>query len=78
MARKLAGDGDRDDRASLAAALERVPAGVEPAGAAVGLGFDLGRLTVSAAVSAALTRSGRRWCHAASTRSRRACVFRSS
>jgi hypothetical protein len=37
---ELAGDGDHDDRAGLASGLERVPASVEPAGAAVGLGLD--------------------------------------
>jgi hypothetical protein len=35
---ELARDGDHDDRAGLASGLERVPASVEPAGAAVGLG----------------------------------------
>src|SRR5215217_6569097 len=35
---EFAGDGDHDDRAGLASALERVPAFVEPAGAALGLG----------------------------------------
>src|SRR5215216_7861253 len=35
---EFAGDGDHDDRAGLASGLERVPASVEPAGAAVGLG----------------------------------------
>ena len=38
MSGELAGDGDHDDRAGLASCLERVPASVEPAGAAVGLG----------------------------------------
>jgi hypothetical protein len=35
---EFAGDGDDDDRAGLASSLERVPAFVESAGAAVGLG----------------------------------------
>jgi hypothetical protein len=35
---EFAGDGDYDDCAGLASGLERVPAMVEPAGAAVGLG----------------------------------------
>ena len=38
MSGELARDSDHDDRAGLASSLERVPASVEPAGAAVGLG----------------------------------------
>jgi hypothetical protein len=45
---ELAGDGDRDDRASLAAPFERLPAGVEAAGALIGTGADGGRLAFSA------------------------------
>jgi hypothetical protein len=37
---ELAGDGDHDDRAGLASGLERVPAIVQPAGCALGLGLD--------------------------------------
>ena len=42
VAGELAGDGDRDDRAPFAAVFECVPAGVEAAGAAIGLGADGG------------------------------------
>ncbi len=38
MAGEFARDGDRDDGAALAAPLERMPAGVETAGASVGAG----------------------------------------
>ena len=48
MAGEFARDRDRDDGAALAAALERVPAMVEAAGAAVGLGAYRGRLSLAA------------------------------
>ena len=73
--RPLAGDGDHDDRAGLAAGLERVPASVEPAGAAVGLGSSgVERLPVASAFErGAQARAGAGGAQAASTRSRRAC-----
>jgi hypothetical protein len=42
-------DGDHDDRAGLASGLERVPASVEPAGAAVRLGSQGERLACASA-----------------------------
>ena len=56
MAGELARDGDRDDRAPLAAAA-RVPASVvEPAGAALGAGADRGRLPFAASLELRLAR----------------------
>src|SRR5712691_5558133 len=46
---ELAGDGDHDDRAGFASGLERVPAPVEPAGAAVGLSLYRRWLAVASA-----------------------------
>ena len=48
MARELARDGDRDDRAAFPAPLERVPALVEPSRAPVGAGAYRGGLALSA------------------------------
>ena len=48
MSGELASDGDRDDRAALAAALECVPALVEPACALVCLQLDGSGLTLPA------------------------------
>src|ERR1700758_1086513 len=44
MSRELARDGDDDDRARLASALERVPAPVQPPSAALGLRLYRDRL----------------------------------
>src|SRR3954447_15366709 len=49
VAGELAGDRDHDDRAGLASGLERVPASVEPAGAAVRLGSYGERLACTSA-----------------------------
>jgi len=46
---EFAGDGDHHDRAGLASALERVPASVQPAGAAVCLGSHGERLACASA-----------------------------
>jgi hypothetical protein len=72
---EFAGDGDHDHRAGLASALERVPAFVEAAGAAVRLGSHGEGLACASASSVTLIRGGRRWCQVASIRSRRACVL---
>ena len=73
---ELARDGDHDDRARLASGLERVPASVQPAGAPVGLGSHGERLAGASAFERdAQARTALRWCQAASTRSRRACVL---
>src|SRR5262249_17310949 len=47
MARQLARDGDPDDRAGLASGLQRVPASVQPPGAAFGLGLNGERFAVA-------------------------------
>ena len=52
VAGELARDGDRDDRAPLAAAFERVPACVQPARALVGAGADRGGLSLVGAAQA--------------------------
>jgi hypothetical protein len=49
VAGEFAGDGDHDDRAGLASGLERVPAPVESAGAAVGLSLYRRWLAVASA-----------------------------
>ena len=73
---EFAGDGDHDDRAGFASALERVPASVGPAGAAVGAwARTASDLPARLRSSVTLKRGGRRWCQAASTRRRRACVL---
>jgi len=46
---ELARDGDDDDRARLASGLECVPAGVQSAGAALGLGLHRERLAMASA-----------------------------
>ena len=76
MAGELAGDRDRDDRASLAAAA-RAPASAGAAGGRCGRRARAPRPAVpgGGARASTLARSGRRWCQAASTSSRRACVL---
>jgi hypothetical protein len=46
---ELAGHGDHDDRAGFASGLERVPASVQPSGAALGLGLHGERFPVPSA-----------------------------
>ena len=48
MAGELARDGDRDDRPSFTALLERLPTLVQPAGTLVGAGADGGWLPLPA------------------------------
>ena len=55
---ELARDGDHDDRARLASGLERVPASVQPAGAAVGLGSHGERACLSRLRSSVTLRRG--------------------
>ena len=49
MAGELARDCDDDDRPGLASGLERLPASVQPPGAALGLGLDRERLASASA-----------------------------
>ncbi len=49
MSGEFAGDGDHDDRAGLASALERLPASVKPAGAPVRLRSHGERLACASA-----------------------------
>jgi hypothetical protein len=46
---EFSSDGDHDDRAGLASALERVPASVQPLGAALGLCLHGERFAVASA-----------------------------
>ena len=70
--REFPADGDYRDGGALVAGIERFPAAVKPAVGGLGAFAYLGGLGFSSAQSSRLGRYGLRWCHAASTRSRRA------